>query len=54
MPVEALREHVDPAMGRPTQELYSVAGLLVIKAQVNQHMCVLCFTPLGRRNYTAR
>jgi len=31
MPVDALREHFDPAMGRPTKELYSVAGLLLIK-----------------------
>ena len=31
MPVDALHEHFDPAMGRPTKELYSVAGLLLIK-----------------------
>jgi len=31
MPVDAVSEHFDPAMGRPTKELYSVAGLLLIK-----------------------
>ena len=31
MPVDAVREHFDPAMGRPTKELYSVAGLLLIQ-----------------------
>lgn len=31
MPVDALSEHFDPAMGRPTKELYSIAGLLLIK-----------------------
>jgi len=30
MPVDALREHFDPAMGRPTKELYSMAGLLLL------------------------
>jgi len=31
MPVDAVSEHFDPAMGRPTKELYSMAGLLLIK-----------------------
>jgi len=31
MPVDAVSEHFDPAMGRPTKELYSVAGLLLIQ-----------------------
>ena len=31
MPVDALGEHFDPALGRPSKELYSVAGLLLIK-----------------------
>ena len=31
MPVETLSGHFDPAMGRPTKELYSMAGLLLIK-----------------------
>ena len=31
MPVETISGHFDPAMGRPTQELYSMAGLLLIK-----------------------
>jgi hypothetical protein len=31
MPVETLAGHFDPAMGRPTKELYSMAGLLWIK-----------------------
>jgi len=31
MPVEAVSEHFDPAMGRPTKELYSIAGLLLIQ-----------------------
>ena len=30
MPVDAVSKHFDPAMGRPTKELYSVAGLLLI------------------------
>ena len=30
MPAEKLAEHFDPQMGRPTKELYSVAGLLFI------------------------
>lgn len=30
MPVEKVAEHFDPAMGRPTKELYSMAGLLLI------------------------
>ena len=32
MPVEILGGTFDPAIGRPTKELYSMAGLLVIKA----------------------
>lgn len=32
MPVEGLGCAFDPAIGRPTKELYSIAGLLVIKA----------------------
>ncbi len=31
MPVDALSEHFDPAMGRPSKELYSIAGLLLIQ-----------------------
>ena len=31
MPVDALSEHFDPTMGRPTKELYSIAGLLLIQ-----------------------
>ena len=31
MPVDAVGEHFDAAMGRPTKELYSMAGLLLIK-----------------------
>ena len=31
MPVDAVSEHFDPAMGRPTKELYSIAGLLLIR-----------------------
>ena len=31
LPVEAVSEHFDPAMGRPTKELYSIAGLLLIQ-----------------------
>ena len=31
MPVDAVSEHFDSAMGRPTKELYSMAGLLLIK-----------------------
>lgn len=30
MPVEKVAEHFDPVMGRPTKELYSIAGLLLI------------------------
>ncbi len=32
MPVEVLGGAFDPAIGRPTKELYSMAGLLVVKA----------------------
>jgi len=31
MPVETICGHFDPAMGRPTKELYSMAGLLLIR-----------------------
>jgi len=31
MPVDAISGHFDPTMGRPTKELYSVAGLLLIQ-----------------------
>ncbi|MFH1615704.1 MAG: transposase [Planctomycetota bacterium] len=31
MPVEAVSEHFDPTMGRPTKELYSIGGLLLIQ-----------------------
>lgn len=31
MPVDALEDHFDPSIGRPTKELYSIAGLLLIK-----------------------
>jgi hypothetical protein len=30
MPVETLREHFDPNWGRPTRELYSMAGLILL------------------------
>ena len=30
MPVEALRQHFDPKLGRPTRELYSMAGLILL------------------------
>jgi hypothetical protein len=30
MPVDAVSEHFDPAMGRPTKELYSMAGLILL------------------------
>lgn len=35
MPVDAVSEHFDPVMGRPTKELYSMAGLLLIKEFMN-------------------
>ena len=31
MPVEALSEHLDPVMGRPSKEIYSMAGLIFLK-----------------------
>jgi len=31
MPVNAVSEHFDPTLGRPTKELYSMAGLLLMK-----------------------
>ena len=31
MPVDTISEHFDPAMGRPTKELYSIAGLALIQ-----------------------
>ena len=30
MPVDILRQHFDPHLGRPTQELYSMAGLILL------------------------
>lgn len=30
MPVDALREHFHPGLGRPTRELYSMAGLILL------------------------
>ena len=30
MPVDAISGHFDPVMGRPTKELYSVAGLILL------------------------
>jgi len=35
MPVDAVSKQFDPAMGRPTKELYSMAGLLLIKEFMN-------------------
>ena len=35
MPVDAVSGHFDPSMGRPTKELYSIAGLLLIKEFMN-------------------
>lgn len=35
MPVDALQEHFHPRLGRPTQELYSMAGLLLLKEWLN-------------------
>lgn len=35
MPVDALRQHFDPHEGRPTQELYSMAGLILLMAWNN-------------------
>jgi hypothetical protein len=31
MPVDAISGHFDPKMGRPSKELYSIAGLLLIQ-----------------------
>jgi len=31
MPVDTISKHFDPVMGRPTKELYSMAGLLLIQ-----------------------
>lgn len=31
MPADALAEHFDPTMGRPSKELYSMAGLIFLK-----------------------
>jgi hypothetical protein len=31
LPVEALRQHFHPKLGRPSQELYSLAGLLLLR-----------------------
>ena len=30
MPVDVISEHFDPVMGRPTKELYSIAGLILL------------------------
>lgn len=35
MPVEALSEHLDPVMGRPSKEIYSIAGLIFLKECFN-------------------
>jgi len=35
MPVDAVSKQFDPTQGRPTQELYSMAGLLLIKEFMN-------------------
>ena len=35
MPVEQISQHFAPVMGRPTKELYSMAGLLLIKEFMN-------------------
>jgi Transposase DDE domain len=35
MPVDAVSKEFDPTMGRPTKELYSMAGLLLIKEFMN-------------------
>jgi hypothetical protein len=35
MPVNTVSGHFDPTMGRPTKELYSIAGLLLIKEFMN-------------------
>jgi hypothetical protein len=35
MPVGTLREHFDPDLGRPTRELYSMAGLLLLRECMN-------------------
>ena len=35
MPAGALAEHFDPAMGRPSKELYSMAGLIFLAEYFN-------------------
>lgn len=35
LPAEALARHFDPALGRPTKELYSMAGLIFLKEALN-------------------
>ena len=35
MPIDAVSGHFDPTMGRPTKELYSMAGLLLIQEFMN-------------------
>jgi len=35
MPVGALQKHFHPTLGRPTRELYSMAGLLLLKEWMN-------------------
>jgi hypothetical protein len=39
MPVEQMSEHFDPTQGRPTKELYSMAGLLLIQEFMNWTRC---------------
>ncbi len=35
MPVRALSQHFHPRLGRPTQELYSMAGLILLRESMN-------------------
>jgi hypothetical protein len=35
MPVEKIASHFHPVMGRPTKELYWIAGLMLIKEFMN-------------------
>ena len=35
MPVQALGQHFHPTLGRPTKELYSIAGLLFLQETFN-------------------
>jgi hypothetical protein len=47
MPVDALRQHFHPVLGRPTRELYSMAGLLLLMEFMNwtkeQAVWAYCF-----------